>query len=391
MKKILFVDDEEQILVSIVRLFRTTQYEVFTASDGEKALDILKIEKMDIIISDMRMPFMDGYELLSKVKELYPKIIRVVLSGYADEKLIFNAIQKNIAKLFIIKPWDNEELLNVVKQIFETENAINNSNLLMHINNIEELPTINANYQRIISLIQNDADIDDITHEIEKDQAIALKVLHIANSAYYGIRTGSVKQAVSYLGFQNINNLIVSTSIIDTLNNSGVSKTNCDVLWKHAFVTNKIVNFIFSRFLSKKLSELSNTAGLLHDVGKIFLYKCFGEKYESLDRKSKKEDLDIFELEKVILGITHEEAGGYLLKWWELPHSIVEAAFFHHRPTDERVIDKELVCAVHIADKYSWDIINGKYSHCFNEEAFTYLKIDRIKFEEELKKLIIDV
>ncbi|OGO85570.1 MAG: signal transduction protein [Clostridiales bacterium GWD2_32_59] len=391
MKKILFVDDEEQILKSVIRLFRMTEYDVVTASDGEAALEILKTEHIDLIITDMRMPFMDGYELLAKVKELFPNIIRVILSGYTDEKLIFKAIQRNIAKLYVFKPWKNEKLLNIVEQIFETENAINNSNLLAHINNIEELPTIDANYQRIISLIQNDADIEDITHEIEKDQAIALKVLHIANSAYYGVKTGSIKQAVSYLGYQNINNLILSTSVIDALSNNGLSKTDSDILWKHAFITNKLVNFIYSAFLCKNLRESSNTAGLLHDIGKVILFKYFGEKYDSLYIKSKKENLNIFELEKDVLGITHEEVGGYLLKWWELPYSIVEAAFFHHRPMDDRIIDKELVCAVHIADKYSWDILRRKCLCDFNEEAFTFLNIEKSKFEEELKNFVVDV
>jgi predicted PurR-regulated permease PerM len=119
MKRILFVDDEEQILKSIVRLFRTTNYEVLIASDGSKALELLKTEEVDLIISDMRMPFMDGTELLQKVKELYPKMIRIILSGYADEKLILKAIQNNVAKIYIFKPWENDTLLNIINQISE--------------------------------------------------------------------------------------------------------------------------------------------------------------------------------------------------------------------------------------------------------------------------------
>ncbi|HBY19833.1 MAG: signal transduction protein [Clostridiales bacterium GWE2_32_10] len=387
MKKILFVDDEEQILRSITRLFRTTDYDIYTAPEGESALKILETEEIDLIISDMRMPFMDGYGLLSKVKELYPKVIRVMLSGYTEEKLIFKAIQKNIAKLYVFKPWENEKLLNVVDQIFESKKSIKDNNLLIHINNIEELITTNVNYQRILSLIQSGTDIEKITFEIEKDQSIALKVLHVANSAYCNVKTGSIKQAVSYLGLQNINNIILSYSAIDTFDNDSLA-TYLNMLSKHSFVTNKLVKYIYNKLLCKELSEKYSAIGLLHDVGIVFLFKCFGEKYYNLFIKSIQENINIAELEREILGTTHEEVGGYLLNWWGLPDQIVEAAFFHHMPMDIRVINKEMVCVVHLADKYSWDIIKEKCPCNFNDAVFDFLNIEKGRFEEELKNFM---
>ncbi|HAN09599.1 MAG TPA: response regulator [Clostridiales bacterium] len=391
MKKILFVDDEEQILKTIIRFFRTTDYDLYTASDGEKALEILAKEDINLIISDMRMPYMDGYDLLYKVKTLYPKISRIILSGYSDEKIIFKAIQKNIAKMYIFKPWDEEELLNIVNQIFAVEEIINDERVQTYINNIEELPIIKANYRKMVSLIQEEADIKDITNEIERDHQVVLKILHVANSAYSDVETKSIEHAISYLGLQDVSNIIISTSVIDAISYNGLAAgADMDILWRHAFITNQLVNFIYDNILRKKINQVHNTAGLLHDVGRVFLFNSFKEKYAEVYEKSLREVFEIVEAERNILGVTHEEVGGYLLKRWDLPHSIVEAAFFHHRPMDDRIIDKELVCVVHLADYYSWKVTNEKNSTKLIEEVFTYLNIDKDKFEEELEKMKID-
>jgi len=151
MKRILFVDDEVQILKSLTRLFIDTDYDVLTAESGAEALKVLENEEVNLVVSDMRMPNMDGYQLLCKVREKYPKILRVILSGYADEKIVFKALQQNISKLYLFKPWNNDLLLKLVEQIFETEDLLSNSDLLLLINNIEELPTIASSFQMRIS------------------------------------------------------------------------------------------------------------------------------------------------------------------------------------------------------------------------------------------------
>ncbi len=142
LEKILFVDDEVQILKAFRRLFMDTDYEIITAQSGEEALKILDKGEVDIIVSDMKMPNMTGYELLSKVKEKHPNIVRIILSGFSDERIVFDALQKNIAKLYILKPWENTSFINTLEKVFQIENVLKNNNVLKLINNAEELPTI---------------------------------------------------------------------------------------------------------------------------------------------------------------------------------------------------------------------------------------------------------
>ena len=99
MKTILIVDDEVPILKALSRVFFDTDYQILTAENGDDALKLLRAHKVDLVLSDMRMPLMDGYELLSIVKQLYPATIRVILSGYSEEKTIFKGLVHNIAQI----------------------------------------------------------------------------------------------------------------------------------------------------------------------------------------------------------------------------------------------------------------------------------------------------
>jgi DNA-binding NtrC family response regulator len=83
-KSILFVDDERPILNTLQRTLRGSEFDVFIAADGQTALELLDREPIDIIVSDMRMPNMNGHQLLRKVKELYPTTIRIIMSGHAE-------------------------------------------------------------------------------------------------------------------------------------------------------------------------------------------------------------------------------------------------------------------------------------------------------------------
>ena len=114
MKKILFVDDEKQILRALRRLFMNRDYDVHFAQSGSEALEIMKTEDIDLLVSDIRMPVMDGLELLRQAKEKSPLTLRVALSGYTDNKRIYSALEDNLAKLYLFKPWDNKELLTQI-------------------------------------------------------------------------------------------------------------------------------------------------------------------------------------------------------------------------------------------------------------------------------------
>lgn len=118
-RAILLVDDEENILRSLVRLLRRDGYNILTASGGHAGLEILKENDVSVIVSDQRMPKMTGTEFLSKVKELYPDTVRIVLSGYTDLKTITDAINQGSIFRFLTKPWDDALLRANIEEAFQ--------------------------------------------------------------------------------------------------------------------------------------------------------------------------------------------------------------------------------------------------------------------------------
>jgi len=102
--KILFVDDEENVLRALKRLFFDENFEIYTAPSGKAGLEILKGCEIAVIVSDQKMPEMSGAEFLEKATELSPDSIRIVLTGYADVNAAINAINKGGAYRYITKP-----------------------------------------------------------------------------------------------------------------------------------------------------------------------------------------------------------------------------------------------------------------------------------------------
>lgn len=113
---VLIVDDEVNVLSSLERTLRNEEYAVLTASSATEALDILQAKSVDLIISDLGMPEMNGLELLKMVKERYPAVARIVLTGQSDTPTVVRAINEGEVCRFFTKPWDNEELKVSIRQ-----------------------------------------------------------------------------------------------------------------------------------------------------------------------------------------------------------------------------------------------------------------------------------
>jgi len=116
---LLCVDDEPNILAALRRLFRTSGYRVLTAGSGAQGLEILQKERVDVVISDMRMPEMDGARFLGLVRAEWPATLRMLLTGYSDIRSIQDAINRGEIYRYITKPWDDQDLLLLVRHALE--------------------------------------------------------------------------------------------------------------------------------------------------------------------------------------------------------------------------------------------------------------------------------
>lgn len=116
---ILLVDDETNILSSLRRLFRSEGYRTLIAESGQAGLTILEAETVDLVVSDMRMPEMDGAQFLERVRAKWPDTTRLLLTGYADVSSIMQAINRGEIYRYITKPWNDEDILLIVRQALE--------------------------------------------------------------------------------------------------------------------------------------------------------------------------------------------------------------------------------------------------------------------------------
>lgn len=128
---LLLVDDEENILAALRRLLRKDNYRILTAASGQAGLEVLATEKVDVIISDQRMPHMVGTTFLRKARDLSPDSVRMILSGYTDLESVTSAINEGAVYKFLTKPWDDEILRLSIREALRHK-WIQDENRMLH-------------------------------------------------------------------------------------------------------------------------------------------------------------------------------------------------------------------------------------------------------------------
>ena len=208
-KTLLLVDDEANILKALQRIFLPLGYRVLTAESGEAGLAVLENEPVDLVISDMRMPGMNGHQFLKQVRSKYPMTMRAILSGFSEGKDVVNALRDGSARMYILKPWDNEKLVAEIGKLLQLGEMFSRRQLLEVFNNLRDLPTMPELYGKLCELIENEAGLDEIARMVEHDQTVTAKLLQVANSVYYNMSTGSVRQAIVYMGLTNMKTIVL--------------------------------------------------------------------------------------------------------------------------------------------------------------------------------------
>lgn len=150
---VLCVDDEKNILNSLKRLLRKENYNILTASSGQEGLEILDEQKVHLIMSDQRMPEMNGTDFLERVKEKFPDIIRIILTGYTEVDAITGAINKGNIYKFFLKPWNDDTLKLEIRKALEQFELVEKNKELSGIisKQNEELKIVNDNLEKKVA------------------------------------------------------------------------------------------------------------------------------------------------------------------------------------------------------------------------------------------------
>ncbi len=198
---------------------------------------------------------------------------------------------------------------------------------------VENLPSLPTVVQEILN-VTNDprSGAKDIQAVVENDQTCSVKLLKIANSAYYGFsrQVSSIKEAIVIIGTEGVKNVAMSLGVAECFLQLGKANQQfLNDLWVHSMGTATA-----AQVLAKKAQGISPSyaycSGLVHDFGKVILAGEVGEGYFELFKKAKEEKKSLMEIEKAVLGITHQQVAGWVARSWELPDLVIESVELHH-------------------------------------------------------------
>jgi HD-like signal output (HDOD) protein/CheY-like chemotaxis protein len=349
--RILFVDDEPLILAGLRNVLRKqrSRWEMHFTTSGQEALDALAEHPTDIIISDMRMPGMDGAALLSSVREQFPLTARILLTGQASKADLLRAVP--VAQQIIGKPCTPELLCQTIERALNVQALLNNDAVKTLVGRIEHLRACPQSYLRLTELMhRDDASIAEFAAIVAQDPALSARTLSVVNSSYWGLSqaTTSIPSAVRSLGLEIVRALALSNQVLGpgythTTRSLTLSKLRDNALLR-AQLAQRFVN-------DRSLDDPTYTAALLFDIGHVVLSMSLGENYDSLLLGAEADQRPVHELEQQELGFTHAEVGGYLLALWGIPLQIVELVAAHNAPALLGLTENATVRAIHVADR----------------------------------------
>jgi HD-like signal output (HDOD) protein len=352
MKRVLFVDDEPAILDGLrQRLYRArSTWQMGFVTSGALAVAELEREPYDVIVSDMRMPKMDGAELLTIVSERWPQTIRIVLSGYSEQAHVMRLVP--VAHQYLAKPCLPERLEQVIQRCIQLHELLHEERLRAAVGGIRQLPAIPRVYARLNTLLyREDTTVADVAKVIASDSGIAAKVLQVVNSAFFRLprRITRIDHAISHLGFTAIRNLALSAEIFSQWPLRGLpGGFDPEELQAH---TEAIAAAAYALAGRSPWADDALLAGLMHEIGYwILLQQCPKEMCQVLDI-ARVEGIPLHEGEIQVFGTSHAEIGAYLLGLWGFPYPIVEAVAFHHNPLSVQQSEFDALAALAVAHK----------------------------------------
>jgi putative nucleotidyltransferase with HDIG domain len=333
MKRILFVDDEVSILDGLKRMLRPmrAEWEMAFAPGGEAALSLLEATPFDVIVTDMRMPGMDGASLLEIVREKYPSMLRIILSGYTELQASLRAVP--VAHQFLLKPCDPEMLRAGIARATSLGEVLDSKMLTSLVGALRELPSLPRVFTELkLALARPSTTIEQVAQIVEQDVAVSAKILQLVNSAFFGLArdVSDLKTAVSCLGMSVLHDLVVTLEVFRSLTpNEYVSEEYLEEFHRHAQLTARIAAGIAQ---DAHLPPAVVLAALMHDVGKLVIAERTPAHFARALLQAEQEARPLFEIEEKLIHISHAEVGAYLLSLWGLPFAIVEAVAHHHHP-----------------------------------------------------------
>ncbi|MEW4452315.1 response regulator [Bremerella sp. JC817] len=355
MTKILFVDDQANVLSGLRRMLHghRDEWEMEFASGGMEAIKLLEEKPFDVVVTDMRMPGIDGAELLRRARERWPSIVRIVLSGQSEPERILRAMGPT--HVYLTKPCDAQRLTTVVSQSSILRDRLPNAALKRVVSQLDAAPCQQATFDQLVAELESPSpSLERLGKIIATDIGMTAKILQLVSSSFFGQpqRVGSPQQAAALLGSELLHELVLKVGIFQPVDFSRIEGFSLEEINRHSVEVAACARMVAELETSNKQTiNDAWLAGMLHDIGKIVLASAMPAAYQEAVRLAQNGNMSLWHAEMQVFGTSHAEVGSYLLSLWGLPEPICEAvADFRSHSSYEDFNEFRPVTAVHVAN-----------------------------------------
>jgi HD-like signal output (HDOD) protein/CheY-like chemotaxis protein len=350
--RILFVDDEAMVLDGIRRVLRLRrpEWQAFFAGSAPAALETLAREPVDVLVTDLKMPGMSGLDLLDRVRESYPHLVRMVLSGRTDTADMASRLGR--VHQFLQKPCDADTMIATIERTAGLVRMLRSDRLREIAARTVALPAWPERLSELNEeLAREDTSAALVAAVIARDSGLTTKVLHMANSSFFGSarRILNVHDAVARIGMRTVRSVLLTAHVFDALHAPGPVARVRETIWNHSLsLADKARKVGLDLSLPSTAIEAGQLAAMLSHVGRLLLASTFGDDYlNAIAHRPPR--TTVAQAETELYGATFADLGAYLLGLWGFDEHVVNAVALQETPArGVRQIDHTLLL-VHLA------------------------------------------
>jgi putative nucleotidyltransferase with HDIG domain len=329
MRRALFVDDEPRVLRGIENLLFAAwgRWEVVTAESGPRALELLAAEPFDIMVTDMRMPGMNGLQLLEHVRERHPGVVTCVLSGHAEADAVLQAMVT--AHRYLAKPTKADALLELLDQVDAVLTAMNVPAVRAQLGRCGDIPPRPHLHADVTRLLRSGASLEAVGEAVERDAVVTARVLKVANSVFFrGVSdVTSVAGAISRVGTQTLEAVLAQVAVTQAF--SGAEVAAMERVHERLVAVGSLARKVAH---GTAFIEKAHLAGMLHDIGRLLFIATHVPSDSNLDATAlaTRASTSLLAAERDAFGADHAQVGAHLLTLWGFDLDVIEAVGGHH-------------------------------------------------------------
>ena len=304
-RQVLFVDDDPNVLQGLRRIMRPLRDSIDTVyvESANEALRIMSDQKFDVVISDMRMPGIDGASFLNEVKKQHPIVVRIVLSGYSNDEMVMRSLES--AHQYLLKPCKPEIVKAIIDRACISQDLLADDQVKNLISAIKTIPSLPRLYQEIIDeLKKTEASIKRVGEIISQDASMCAKILQLVNSAFFGVmhHISDPVDAIKLLGIDTIKSLVLVVKVFAEFQPAQNIGFSMQAHWGHSIQTG-----VFAQCIARLENAESSVAdgafssGMLHDIGKLLIAVHLPEQYTQVQLECTKQNIPQWQAEMQLL------------------------------------------------------------------------------------------